>query len=166
MFEPVVELLDTRGRRTFVRRVLVALPLPVLAALVVLVLGGTVPRALAAFSVAALPAALWGPALFGIGWSAVRDARTNVAQRWLRRRPRRTTAIEVGAGRWDQWMREERRREREREEHPGAVLRELERVLDDRELHRVRALAERGEVPSAHLDDLLRFRRSWSATVA
>jgi hypothetical protein len=71
--------------------------------------------------------------------------------------------VEVEAGRWDQWTREERRRERERAEQPEAVLRELERVLDERELRRVRAMAVHGEVPPGHLDDLLRFRRSWSS---
>jgi hypothetical protein len=74
--------------------------------------------------------------------------------------------IEVAPGRWDQWMREERRRRHEVADHPHAVLRELERVLDERELRRVRALAQQGEVPPTHLLDLLRFRRSWNATVA
>jgi vacuolar-type H+-ATPase subunit I/STV1 len=73
--------------------------------------------------------------------------------------------IEVERGRWDQWQREEKLRARERAEHPDAVLRELERVLDERELRRVRVLAERGEVPAEHLDDLLRYRRPWAAEV-
>ncbi len=168
LHDPVAELLDTRGARAFATRLLAALVLPVAVAAVALQAGGDPLAALLFATVAALPSSLWGPALLAL--AIEESARgTRHVQRIVATRfggaPRQATAIEVVPGRWDQWLREEKLRERERYEDPEAVLRELERVLDDRELRRVRALAERGEVPFDHLDDLLRFRRAWT-TVA
>lgn len=165
MYDPVRELLERRDRRAFVARVVIAAALPLL--VVALAWRAGVAPLVAAACCAALvvPSALWAPALAASAWGVI--------LRWCRqlsgavpRRREQVAIVEVARGRWDQLLREERRRQRDRAEHPDAVLRELERVLDERELRRVRALAERGEVPPAHLDDLLRYRRSWAATVA
>jgi len=167
-YDPVGELLDTRGAGAFATRLLAALVLPLAAALVALRLGAAPTQVFAASIVAIVPGALWVPAVLATTFHAIGAALRRIANRartLLRRQPAQAATIEVAPGRWDQWMREERLRERERHEHPEAVLRELERVLDSRELHRVRALAERGEVPADHLDDLVRFRRTWT-TVA
>lgn len=168
LHDPVAELLDTRGRRAFGMRLLAALVLPIIVASVALQVGAAPLDALMFATISALPSSLWGPALLALAVAAVVSrARAMIASLGSRldRTPRPQATIEVVPGRWDQWLREEKRRQRERHEYPDAVLRELERVLDDRELRRVRALAERGEVPFDHLDDLLRFRSSW-ATVA
>ena len=166
--DPVSELLDARGRRPFLMRLLAALVLPVAVASIALQAGASPLTALALATVAAIPVSLWCPAVLMLAADRVAReagrARVAVDDR-LHRAPRLEHPVEVAPGRWDQWLREERRREREREEHPDAVLRELERVLDPRELRRVRALAEHGVVPPDHLDDLLRFRRTWT-TVA
>lgn len=168
LHDPVAELLDTRGRRAFAMRLLAALVLPILVGMVALQASTAPLAALALATVATLPGAIWGPALLALVATAVaaraRRIGAMVAAR-LDRAPRQESTIEIAPGRWDQWLREEKLRQRERHEHPDAVLRELERVLDDRELRRVRALAEHGEVPFDHLDDLLRFRRTWT-TVA
>ncbi len=168
LHDPVAELLDTRGRRAFTMRLLAALVLPVAVAAVALQGGASPLAALAVAMLAAIPGSLWGPALLALAVTdiarRIRDARAAFAIR-LDRTPRQESTIEVAPGRWDQWLREEKLRQRERHEHPDAVLRELERVLDERELRRVRALAEHGDVPFDHLDDLLRFRRAWT-TVA
>lgn len=164
----VSELLDTRGRRAFGMRLLAALVPPILVAAVALQSGSAPLDALVFATIAVLPASLWAPALLALAVAAlVAHARSMSAVLRARfdRSPRQAATIEVVPGRWDQWMREEKLRQRERHEYPEAVLCELERVLDERELRRVRALAERGEVPPSHLDDLLRFRSSWS-TVA
>lgn len=161
-----VELLDTRGPRAFALRVLAAAALPIIAGAAAWELGAEVPAAIGVAAAATIPGSLWGPAVVAeAADSALRGARrcTSAARRLLRRAPRRSTPIEVAPGRWDQWNREQRLRERDREAHPDAVLLELERVLDARELRRVRMLLEHGDVPSGHLEDLLRFRRSWLA---
>ncbi len=168
MHDPVAELLDTRGRRAFTLRLLAALVLPILVATVALQAGAAPLLALTLATLAALPGSLWGPALLVLATTARVSLTANgteaVGTR-LDRAPRQASTIEIAPGRWDQWLREEKLRQRERHEHPDAVLRELERVLDERELRRVRALAEHGDVPFDHLDDLLRFRRTWT-TVA
>ncbi len=170
--DPVGELLDARGRRAFAMRLLAAMVLPIAVASIVLKLGAEPLTAFALGLLAVIPGSLWGPAVLMLASERIacealqlRDRARVALDEWLHRAPRQEHAIEVVPGRWDQWAREERRREREREEHPDAVLRELERVLDPRELRRVRALAEHGDVPPDHLDDLLRFRRTWT-TVA
>ncbi len=168
LHDPVAELLDTRGRRAFGMRLLAALVLPILVAAIALQVGAAPLDALVVATIVALPSSLWAPALLALAVAAVTSrARAAAAALGTRldRTPRQESTIEVAPGRWDQWLREEKLRQRERLEHPEAVLRELERVLDDRELRRVRALAERGDVPLDHLDDLLRFRSSWT-TVA
>jgi hypothetical protein len=157
-------LLVSRGPRGFLLRLLAALPLPLLLGLVAWRGGAAVPAALAFAAVGILPAALWGPGLLATWLESVHHALERAIDRVRRSihlRPRPAGTVEVVPGRWDQWLREQRLRERERAEHPDAVLRELELVLDARELRRVRVLAERGEVPVEHLDDLLRFRRAW-----
>lgn len=163
--DPVTELLDTRGRRAFALRLLAALVLPIVVAMLALQLGSDLITVLAVATAAILPGVLWGPALIAMlvasAAERVRRMHASIVDRF-RTAPRQDATIEVAPGRWDQWLREEKLRQRERHEHPDAVLRELERVLDDRELRRVRALAERGEVPPDHLDDLLRFRRTWT----
>lgn len=164
--DATTELLDTRGGRAFALRVLAAAALPVVAGALAWELGAPAPGAIGAGAAAAIPGSLWGPAVVAlVAGHARRAARRCVAasRRALRRRPRPSAAVEVAAGRWDQWSREQRLRERDRAEHPDAVLRELERVLDERELRRVRVLAQRGDVPHDHLEDLLRHRRSWLA---
>jgi hypothetical protein len=168
LHDPVSELLDTRGRRAFALRLLAALVLPITVAAIALQVGAAPLDALLLATITVLPASLWGPAALALLVTGittrVRAATSTLAAR-LDRTPRQESTIEVAPGRWDQWLREEKLRQRERHEHPDAVLRELERVLDERELRRVRALAERGEVPFDHLDDLLRFRSAWT-TVA
>lgn len=164
--DATMELLDTRGGRAFALRVLAAGALPVVAGALAWELGAPVPAAIGVAAAASVPGSLWGPALVA---TAVDHARRGVrrsraaGRRILRRRPRAAAAVEVAPGRWDQWSREQKLRERDRVEHPQAVLRELERVLDVRELRRVRLLAEQGAVPPDHLEDLLRHRRSWLA---
>lgn len=166
LYDPVAELLDRRDRRAFLARTIAASPAPLLLVAIAAWIGGGV--ALAGFGalVGVLVGAMWGPALMAMAWQEVRGVVAAGSAVLRQRRHQPEEVVEVEPGRWDQWMREERRRQRERAEQPEAVLRELERVLDDRELRRVRMLAERGEVPPEHLDDLLRFRRSWGATVA
>lgn len=161
-----VELLDTRGPRAFALRVLAAAALPVIAAATAWELGAEVPVAIGIAAAVAVPGSLWGPALVAKVVDAARRGARRIGagvRTVLRRGPRRDVAVEVAPGRWDQWNREQKLRERDRAGHPDAVLRELERVLDPRELRRVRLLAERGEVPPDHLEDLLRFRCSWQA---
>lgn len=161
MVDPLDELLRTRDRAAVLRRLAIAAVGPLATATAASALGLPPAWLLAATLAAVVPSCMWLPVLAAIAWSRVGSLRTA-------RAPRREAAapVRVERGRWDQWLREERRRERERAQEPEAVLRELERVLDERELRRVRLLAERGEVPLAHLDDLLRYRRSWHATVA
>jgi hypothetical protein len=168
LHDPVAELLDTRGRRAFAMRLLAALTVPVAVASIALQAGATPFVALVLATVAALPGALWAPALLALAAEAVSIRVQRLHEQVdgrFHRTPRQESTIEVAPGRWDQWLREEKLRQRERYANPEAVLRELERVLDERELRRVRALALRGDVPFDHLDDLLRFRRSWT-TVA
>lgn len=162
--DAVDELLDTRGTRAFALRLVAAAALPVAFALLALALGASVPLALVAAAVAIVPGAAWAPSIAAIGCAAVASRAREAAARARRiahRRPLQVEPVEVVAGRWDQWQREQKLRDRDRAEHPEALLRELERVLDERELRRVRLLAERGDVPAAHLDDLLRFRRAF-----
>lgn len=153
--DAVDELLDGRGAGAFVRRTLAAAVLPLLVLALALQSGASFAVTVVLTVCSMLPAAAWGPAIV-----AMLGHRLALARHALRPRSRTAPAV-LEVARWDQWMREERRRERERRERPKAVLEELERVLDERELRRVRALAEHGQVPPAHLDDLLRFRRSW-----
>jgi len=158
MYDPVAELLDQRELRAFARRVLAASPLPILAAGALLLLGASPVATFVVAMLVVVPAALYGPAALVGSWAAGRA--------WLRTRLRRQhlgdgRIVSIELARWDQWHREEQRHEREWIEQPDAVFEELERVLDERELRRVRALAQRGEVPEANLGDLVRFRRSW-----
>jgi hypothetical protein len=160
-------LLVSRGTRGFLLRLMAALPLPLVLGLVAWGGGAAIPVVLAFTAAGILPAALWGPALVATWLESIRRGVEQVvdrARRSIHVRPRPAGTVEVLTGRWDQWLREQRLRDRERAEHPDAVLRELGRVLDGRELRRVRGLAERGEVPVEHLEDLLRFRRSWPAS--
>jgi hypothetical protein len=160
----VAELLDTRGRRAFVLRLGAALVLPLLLGALALAAGSGIPIALTWAMFAIVPSALWAPAIAASAAAKLIDGSRRVTGSVLtaaHRAPRQEATIDVVAGRWDQWNREEKLRQRDRIDHPDAVLQELERVLDDRELRRVRALAERGAVPAEHLEDLLRFRRSW-----
>ncbi|MEO6866871.1 MAG: hypothetical protein ABI200_02500 [Gaiellales bacterium] len=171
--DQVDELLDTRGTAAFRRRLALAAvgPLAVLAFVRIAAgdSGTALTWAAALALLAIIPSALWGPAaivhLHGSlrGW--ITEQRERLRTR-LRRQPRQASLIVIERGRWDQWMREEKRRAHDRVEHPDAVLRELERILGDRELRRVRALAERGEVPVEHLEDLLRHRRTFGAAPA
>ena len=166
MYEPVTELLDRRDVRAFAARVASAAPIPILVGALAIT-GGARGGGLALLVAAAIMVgSMWGPALVATAWghSVERAMGLQVARR--RRRHQPLDVIEVAPSSWNSWLREERRRAREVADHPHAVLRELERVLDDRELRRVRTLAEQGEVPPTHLLDLLRFRRSWSARVA
>jgi hypothetical protein len=164
MYEPVEELLERRSLRAFRLRVAAALALPSLVGLVTLLSGGGVQLALLLYTAAVLPGAWFGPALFMSAFVELTELRACATGLLPGNRVHHLDRpVEVEAGRWDQWMREERRRERERAEQPEAVLRELERVLDERELRRVRAMAVHGVVPPEHLDDLLRFKRSWTS---
>ncbi len=162
--DSVAELLDTRGRRAFALRLLIA-SLPVALLVASLVAAGAAPYVvLLAGVLAILPAAAWCPAAVGIALDELRRVAAFAVERVgarLVRDPRQVAPVEVARGRWDQWQREQRVRARDRALHPEALLEELERVLDDRELHRVRVLAERGDVPAAHLDDLLQHRRAF-----
>jgi hypothetical protein len=164
MYEPVEELLLTRGQDGFRRRLAAAMALPTLVALLSLVAGFSALTAVILFAALVLPGALFMPALLAAAFGELLYARRVIAERLGLRHARQGRPVELVAGRWDQLLREERRRERERADAPDAVLRELERVLDERELRRVRALAERGDVPMSHLDDLLRFRSAWTST--
>ncbi len=155
--DPVTERLHARGVRGFAWRCLAAALAPLVLAGCAAQAGGDARTILLVALVSILPSAAYAPAAVALGVAALR-ART---WRGLRRRGRTTSPVELSAARWDQWHREERVRERERRARPDAVLRELERVLNERELRRVRMLAERGDVPADHLDDLLRFRRAW-----
>lgn len=160
----VAELLDTRGRRAFALRLAAAIVLPAVLASIAIGAGASASIVLLWAALAIVPSALWAPATAATlaAWSADAARRLGVRVRTAAHHaPRQQSTIDVVAGRWDQWLREEKLRTRDRIEHPDAVLQELERVLEDRELRRVRALAERGEVPIEHLEDLLRFRRSW-----
>lgn len=157
MVDPVSDRLHRPGRGGFVWRVGAALLAPALLALCALAAGGAAPLAFLLAMVGILPASMFGPAAVAL----ISHRVAAVLRRPLHRGGRAATTVEPA--RWDQWLREERRRERERADQPGAVLQELERLLDERELRRVRALADRGEVPAEHLEDLLRFRRSWQS---
>ncbi|MCW2962336.1 MAG: hypothetical protein JWM90_2723 [Thermoleophilia bacterium] len=149
--------LDDRGTGAFPRRLAASTVLLVLYLGVVAQLGVSGGF----FVLAALPgivgAALFGPVLVASSLHLVLGSALALQRRPLDR------PVEVDPARWDQWVREERRRSLERAEQPEAVFAELERVLDPRELRRVRALAVRGEVPVENLDDLLTFRRSWTS---
>lgn len=149
--------LDDRGHGAFSRRLGASATLLVLYLGLVAQLGGDI----GALAIAALPgilgAALLGPALVATGLHALANAAAALQRRSLER------PVEVGPARWHQWLREERRRILDRAEQPDAVFVELERVLDPRELRRVRELAVHGEVPIENLDDLLSFRRSWAS---
>lgn len=164
--EAMTELLDARGRRAFLRRLALATLPPATAGALAFAFGASVVTSLLLAALCVVPSAMWAPAALALALAASRrcfaDMRSAVAVR-TRRTPRFAGVVDITPGRWDQWLREERLRERERADQPDAVLRELERVLGDRELRRVRVLAERGEVPAGHLDDLLRFRRAWSS---
>jgi hypothetical protein len=166
MYEPVAELLDRRDLRAFAARVACAAPLPMVVASLALLAGARGSHLVLVIALAIIVGSMWGPALVAGIWGASIERSLGIRTERRRRRHQPLDVIEVAPGRWDQWMREDRRRRQEVTEHPQAVLRELERVLDERELRRVRALAERGEVPPTHLLDLIRFRRSWSASVA
>jgi hypothetical protein len=166
MYEPVTELLDRRDLRAFAARVACAAPAPILVAAVALAAGASHALFVVAVAAAIIVGAMWGPAVAAGAWGASIERSLGMRTARRRRRHQPLDVIEVAPGRWDQWMREERRRRHEVADHPHDVLRELERVLDDRELRRVRALAERGEVPPTHLLDLLRFRRAWNSRVA
>ncbi|MCB0880059.1 MAG: hypothetical protein KDC46_13895 [Thermoleophilia bacterium] len=164
--DAVAELLDTRGRRAFALR-LAAAAAPSLLVAAFGWYAGAAPATIFLLAVAlVVPGAAWFPSLLAAAIDAcvsrVRDS-TSAALEAVRlgRRPKRATTIELVPGRWDQWQREQRLRERDRSEHPEEVLVELERVLDERELRRVRLLAERGEVPAGNLADLAQFRRTW-----
>ncbi|MCW2924993.1 MAG: hypothetical protein JWM98_2397 [Thermoleophilia bacterium] len=161
MVDPVTELLDRRGVVGFVRRVAAAAVVPMTMCLLALAAGGGPALALLLAAVAVAPGALWGPALVALALDRVRRALAGVRGR----SGTQSAVVVVEPARWDGWTREERLRERERAADPEAVLRELERVLDPRELRRIRALAEGplggGELAAEHLEDLLRFRRSW-----
>ncbi|MCW2928482.1 MAG: hypothetical protein JWM86_2450 [Thermoleophilia bacterium] len=159
MYDPVTELLEGRGARAFAWRLVAAALPPALLAACVLLAGGGAQLALLLYAVLVIPSALWAPAAAAAlradleAWLYLRHVRIG--------RGIRSTdePIEVEAARWDQWRHEQRVREVERATHPDAVLRELERVLDERELRRVRLLAQQGEVPPEHVDDLIRHRR-------
>ena len=166
MYEPVAELLDRRDVRAFAARVACAAPVPAIVAILALLAGASQPLFVLLVAGAIIAGSLWGPAAIAGIWGASLERSLGIRTARRKRRHQPLDVIEVAPGRWDQWMREERRRRHEVADHPQAVLRELERVLDERELRRVRALAQQGEVPPTHLLDLLRFRRSWGATVA
>jgi hypothetical protein len=166
MYEPVAELLDRRDLRAFAARVACAVPVPVVLAVLALLAGMHGAPFVLLVAAAIVASSMWAPAVVAGVWGASLERSLGIRTARRKRRHQPLDVIEVAPGRWDQWMREERRRRHEVADHPHAVLRELERVLDDRELRRVRALAQRGEVPPTHLLDLLRFRRSWRADVA
>jgi hypothetical protein len=162
--DPVAELLDARGGRAFALRTLAALVPPLLAGALAVGLGGSPVLAAALVLLLVVPAALWMPALVALAWTALAErigASGAALRRLARRAPRMAYAVEVAPGRWDQWLREGRIRSCDRVEHPDAVMRELERVLDERELRRVRRMAEHGDVPPEQLDELLLHRRLW-----
>lgn len=166
MYEPVAELLDRRDLRAFAARVACAAPVQMVVAAAALLAGASLSRLVLLVAAAIIVGSLWGPAVVAGIWGASIERSLGITTKRRRRRHQPLDVIEVAPGRWDQWMREERRRRHEVAAHPEAVLRELERVLDERELRRVRTLFEQGEVPSTHMLDLIRFRRSWSASVA
>lgn len=163
MYDPVAELLDRRGRRAFWGRVAATLVPPVVLASCVLGAGGDPRLAWLLGAAAILPSSMWAPGAIARAWGGLLTQRARMRSTWRSRQHHQEHVVELEPARWDQWAREEKRRQRERAEQPEAVLRELERVLDDRELRRVRALAEQGAVPPEHLDDLLRFRRTWNS---
>lgn len=167
--DAVDELLDTRGATAFALRLLAASTFPIFTATLAFSLGATILASLAVAAIGVVPAALWMPALVAAAASSLRGSARSLVDR-LRRHSRQQhgprETIEVVAGRWDQWLHEEKVRARDRAEFPEVVLVELERVLDERELRRVRLLAERGEVPAGHLEDLLRYRRTWNGAAA
>jgi len=156
MVDPITERLDARGIMPFLWRCAAAALVPVLLVTATIAAGGGARAAMLVALLVTAPSAAFAPAVVALAL-----ARVTERARGMRVRPRTGGPIQIMPARWDQWLREEHSRARERSEQPEAVLRELERVLDDRELRRVRALAERGEVPADHLADLLRFRRSW-----
>lgn len=156
--DPVARLLEQPGPIGFLRRLVIAAIGPLAVATAFLAIGGPVALVLVAVLASIVPAARSGPAL-----GALVAARLGTLAGAVR--PARGTApVTVARGRWDQWLREQRQRQRERSQQPEAVLEELRSLLGEREWRRVRLLAERGGVPAEHLDDLLRFRRSWCDT--
>ncbi len=163
--DAVSELLDTPGARAFAHRALAGFGVLVLVGALLLRAGASPQLVSALLLVFVVPTALWAPSLMATCFSAfaarIRSARVR-ARRAARLRPAPREMVEVATGRWDQWLREERVRERDRMEHPDALLRELDRVLDDRELRTVRRLAEHGDVQSEQIDDLLRLRHGAS----
>ncbi|MCW2973036.1 MAG: hypothetical protein JWN72_1309 [Thermoleophilia bacterium] len=154
--EHVGELLAAPGGSGLLRRVAAALPWVVLFGLLVGGLGGGRILVALAMLAAVVPAAMWGPVITGtlVGTA---DRLTSPLQRRSRAQP-----VQLAKGRFDQWAREEQHRSVELREDPDAVFAELALVLDHRELRRVRELTAQGEVPLAHLDDLLRRRRGWT----
>jgi hypothetical protein len=156
--DPVSTLLDTKTRRAFWSRVVWAAMFVCLAAGAAILLGASRSVVIGVVLVAVIPAAMWAPALAASIEGYVRGALTQTRRRGVRRSD---APVELSVARWDQWIRETRIRERDQLANPELVLRELERVLDDRELRRVRAMAASGEVPSSSLEDLLRYRRTW-----
>jgi hypothetical protein len=154
--EHIEALLSEPGLRGAVQRTLAAGSFVVLAfALMQAASGSTGVGGLAAL-LTVLPAAIWGPTLMGMLAGLVDGLATPLRHR-LRAAP-----VQLGRGRFDQWAREMRWRRAELHADPGAVLAELELVLEPRELRRIREMARRGEVPLARLDDLLRRRRCWT----
>lgn len=164
----VDSFLDGRGWRTFVIRCIAAALLPAFCGIVAYQLGATALSSWAAAVIVVIPSALWMPALLASmligGWIR---ARLLIGQlRRLRYRAgKHKGVVELTVGRWDQWHREQRLRDRDRREHPDAVLQELSHTLSDRELRRVRWLATNGDVSPDSLEDLLRYRRSWRSGV-
>jgi len=152
--DPLDALLEAPGERGFARRFGAAFLVLAVGAAIVLAGTHSVVLALFAALLLALPAAAWGPAL--VAQTFGRLLRRIVAEPLARRAVR--PPVWITTGRWDQWLREGLTRERERAEQPEAVLVQLARVLDERELRRVRALAVEGVVPAAQLDELLRMR--------
>ncbi|MCW2956057.1 MAG: hypothetical protein JWO69_926 [Thermoleophilia bacterium] len=153
--EEVDRMLDAPGAPAFVRRLLAASAAAVLLVAAVVAMGTPTAGLVLLVPVVLVACALWAPGIAALlGWAIARPLHTDRSL---------DTPVEIDAARWDQWLREARRRQVDREQHPGAVLAELERMLDPRELRRVRALAEHGEMPAASLDDLLEFRRSWTS---
>jgi hypothetical protein len=154
--EHVGELLAAPGPRGLLRRTCSALPW--LAVLAGLLIGAGIGHTFGAVVLIAaiLPVAMFGPIASATVVGAV-DRLMSPLQRRSRSAP-----VQLVRGRFDQWQREAEHRRIELAEDPDAVFAELALVLDHRELRRVRELTARGEVPLAHLDDLLRRRRGWT----
>lgn len=152
-----VDLLTRSGQSGFRRRLLAAAAV-VGAVLLVALVAGLAPFAAGILATASIvPAALLGPTL-----AATLLAADSRARRMLARRPTIPGApVSVHAARWDQWLREVRVRRAERDS--DALLEELGRHVDPRELARIHRLISSGAVPASHLDDLVHFRRSFAA---